>query len=65
MLDTLGCLFEGRQALFEGLYIYDKWDWQQRYPVVRLSFGSGVMQTRQELDVRIRDQLRTERERPD
>ena len=63
LLDTLGCLFEGRQALFEGLYIYDKWDWQQRYPVVRLSFGSGVMQTRQELDVRIRDQLRTERER--
>ena len=63
LLDTLGCLFEGRQALFEGLYIHDKWDWQQRYPVVRLSFGSGVMQTRQELDVRIRDQLRTERER--
>ncbi|WP_404375898.1 ATP-binding protein [Vreelandella aquamarina] len=63
LLDTLGCLFEGRKALFEGLYIYDKWDWQQRYPVVRLSFGSGVMQTRQELDVRIRDQLRTERER--
>ncbi|HAA44773.1 MAG TPA: hypothetical protein DCE28_04610 [Halomonas sp.] len=63
LLDTLGCLFEGREALFEGLYIHDKWDWQQRHPVVRLSFGSGVMQNRQELDVRIRDQLRTERER--
>nr|WP_298058378.1 ATP-binding protein [uncultured Halomonas sp.] len=63
LLDTLGCLFEGREALFDGLYIHDKWDWQQRYPVVRLSFGSGVMPNRQELDVRIRDQLRTERER--
>nr|WP_298059374.1 ATP-binding protein [uncultured Halomonas sp.] len=63
LLDTLGCLFEGREALFEGLYIHDKWDWQQRHPVVRLSFGSGVMQNRQELDVRIREQLRTERER--
>ncbi|WFE72418.1 ATP-binding protein [Halomonas sp. M1] len=63
LLDTLGCLFEGREALFDGLYIHDKWDWQQRYPVVRLSFGSGVMQNRQELDVRIREQLRTERER--
>lgn len=57
------CLFEGREALFKGLYIHDKSDWQQRHPVVRLSFGSGVMQNRQELDVRIRDQLSTERER--
>jgi len=63
LLDTLGCLFEGREALFEGLYIHDKWDWQTRYPVVRLSFGSGVVQSRKELDVRIREQLRTERER--
>jgi len=26
LLDTLRCLFEGRQALFEGLYIHDRWD---------------------------------------
>lgn len=39
LLDTLRCLFEGRQALFEGLYIHDKWDWQQRYPVIRISFA--------------------------
>lgn len=63
LLNTLGCLFEGREALFDRLYIHDKWGWQQRHPVVRLSFGSSVMQNRQELDVRIRDQLHTERER--
>ncbi|MCL7928764.1 ATP-binding protein [Halomonas llamarensis] len=63
LLDTLRCLFEGRKGLFEGLYIQDKWDWQQQHPVVRLSFGSGVMQNRAELDMRIREQLRTERER--
>lgn len=63
LLDTLRCLFEGREALFEGLYIHDKWDWQSTYPVVRLSFASGVLQSRAELDVRIREQLRTERER--
>src|SRR5690554_8026721 len=53
LLDTLRCLFQGRQALFEGLYIHDRWDWQQVYPVVRLSFGSGVMRNREELDARI------------
>ena len=62
-LDTLRCLFEGRQKLFEGLYIHDKWDWQQTHPVIRLSFGSGVMRNREELDTRIRHQLRKERER--
>ncbi|MBK1736210.1 hypothetical protein CKO15_13225 [Halorhodospira abdelmalekii] len=63
LLDTLRCLFEGRQKLFEGLYIHDRWDWQQTHPVIRLSFGSGVMRNREELDTRIRHQLRKERER--
>jgi hypothetical protein len=58
LLDTLRCLFEGRQTLFEGLYIHDKWDWRIKHPVIRLSFGSGVMRSRAELDVRIRDQFR-------
>ena len=26
-VDTLKEIFEGNQKLFEGLYIYDKWDW--------------------------------------
>ncbi|NYS60337.1 AAA family ATPase [Vreelandella salicampi] len=62
LLDTLRCLFEGREALFEGLYIHDKWDWQQRYPVVRISFADGVMTSREALDERIREQLRVQRE---
>ena len=41
-LDTLKELFEGNEALFEGLAIHDGWDWSVRYPVVRLSFGSGT-----------------------
>jgi hypothetical protein len=32
-------LFEGHKELFEGLYIYDKWDWSKKYPVIRLDFG--------------------------
>lgn len=57
LLDTIRCLFEGRQSLFRGLFIHDRWDWETTYPVVRLSFGSGVVRNRQELDVRIEDQL--------
>ena len=40
-LDTLKELFEGNEPLFEGLHIHDHWDWNVRYPVLRLSFGSG------------------------
>jgi hypothetical protein len=41
LVSTLQALFEGRKELFEGLYIYDKWDWNTTYPVIKISF-SGV-----------------------
>ncbi|GIV27317.1 MAG: ATPase AAA [Bacteroidia bacterium] len=40
LVDTMRCLFEGRKELFEGLYIYDKWDWEEKFSVIRVSFGS-------------------------
>ncbi|MCX8085079.1 MAG: AAA family ATPase, partial [Calditerrivibrio sp.] len=40
-LDTLRSIFEGKKELFEGLYIYDKWDWSKKYPVIRISFNTG------------------------
>ena len=40
-LDTLKELFEGNEALFEGLDIHARWDWSVRRPVVRLDFGAG------------------------
>jgi hypothetical protein len=39
LVSTLEALFKGQKTLFEGLYIYDKWDWEQQYPVIRLDFG--------------------------
>ncbi|MGD9733899.1 MAG: ATP-binding protein [Desulfamplus sp.] len=48
-LDTLKCLFEGRQELFEGLYIYDKWDWNIKYPVIKISFGAGIAKDKEKL----------------
>ena len=40
-LDTCKELFEGHEALFEGLAIHEHWDWSVRHPVVRLSFAKG------------------------
>ena len=48
-LDTLKEIFEGNKELFKGLYIYDKWDWDVKYPVLRVSLGSGVHKTVQDL----------------
>ncbi|MDR1814273.1 MAG: ATP-binding protein, partial [Tannerella sp.] len=45
MISTLQSLFEGRKDLFEGLYIYDKWDWSKRYPVIRLDWSGVVLST--------------------
>ena len=39
-LDTLKELFEGNELLCEGLYVHGHWDWQVRYSVLRLDFGS-------------------------
>ncbi|RCV85752.1 ATP-binding protein [Vreelandella rituensis] len=60
LLDTLRCLFEGREALFEGLAIHDKWDWQTQYPVIRISFSDGVIHSREALDQHIRELLDAE-----
>ena len=56
-IDTLKELFEGNEPLFRGLYIHDKWDWSIKYPVLRFSFGGGVLGSREELNQSIHQQL--------
>ena len=41
LVSTLKEIFEGNKQLFEGLYIYDKWDWEDKYPVIKISFGGS------------------------
>ena len=48
-LDTLKELFEGNETLFRGLYAHDIWNWQITYPVIKLSFGGGVLVSRHDL----------------
>jgi hypothetical protein len=38
LISTLDALFKGKKKLFKGLYIYDKWNWSKKYPVVRLDW---------------------------
>jgi hypothetical protein len=52
-VDTLKEAFEGNRELFRGLWLEDHWDWETRHPVIRISFGSGVLRDREELDQRI------------
>ena len=61
-LDTLKELFEGNAALFKGLAAETRWEWTRRFPVIRISFGGGVLKSRQELAVRVQEILRTNRE---
>ncbi len=56
LLSTIRYLFEGERELFEGLWIYDKWDWEKRYPVILLSMPECG--GREELEVLLRDKLR-------
>ena len=49
-VDTLKEIFEGNQKLFEGLYIYNKWDWTKKYPVIKLDFAEGMLKSRKDLD---------------
>jgi hypothetical protein len=42
-LDTLSEIFKGSKHLFEGLAIYDKWDWNQSFPVINISFAVGEL----------------------
>ncbi|WP_424894578.1 AAA family ATPase [Tepidimonas sp. HKU79] len=56
-LDTLAELFAGNEPLFRGLYCHDKWDWGKKHPVIRISFAEGRLESREQLDERIRELL--------
>ncbi|MDR1227421.1 MAG: AAA family ATPase, partial [Azoarcus sp.] len=56
-LDTLAELFAGNEVLFQGLHCHDKWDWETKYPVIRIGFADGIMESRAGLDARILDIL--------
>ncbi len=45
LISTLKELFEGNEELFRGLYIHERWDWNNKHPVVRLSFDANYSES--------------------
>lgn len=56
-LDTLKEAFSGNKKLFMGLFLEKNWDWPKKYPVIRISFGSGGGMSRSDLEQIIFEQL--------
>ena len=48
-ISTLKSIFQSKKELFRDLYIYDKYDWNQSYPVIYISFAEGVCKTREKI----------------
>ena len=57
LLSTMEELFKGNKKLFKGLYIYDKWDWNEKYPVIAINFGGGEYSTITDLQNTLADIL--------
>jgi hypothetical protein len=39
LVNTMESLFKGEDELFKELYIYDKWNWNEKYPVILLDLS--------------------------
>ena len=50
LLSTIRYLFEGKRELFKGLYIEDKWNWEDIYPVIRIDFSEAQVRDEKELE---------------
>lgn len=35
LISTIESLFKGYEELFKGLHIYDKWNWNEKHPVIK------------------------------
>ncbi|MCX7869962.1 MAG: ATP-binding protein [bacterium] len=42
LLSTIEYLHEGQRELFKGLYIEEKWDWNEKYPVIKIDFSVDI-----------------------
>jgi hypothetical protein len=50
LISKIRYLFEGQRELFKGLYIEDKWNWEDTYPVIRIDFAEAQVKNAQELE---------------
>ncbi|KZX10751.1 ATP-binding protein [Methanobrevibacter filiformis] len=56
-ISTLKNFFKGNKKLFEGLYIYDKWDWNENYPIIHLDMSKIVSKDTDLLELSLADYI--------
>ncbi|KZX12260.1 AAA family ATPase [Methanobrevibacter curvatus] len=49
LVSTIEELYRGNKKLFEGLFIYNKWDWNKTHPVIVIDFGDVNVKTKESL----------------
>jgi hypothetical protein len=54
LISTIRYLFEGKKELFKELYIYDKWNWEEIYPVIRIDFAKTQVKNEKELQMELK-----------
>jgi hypothetical protein len=57
LISTLEYLFKGERELYKGLYIEEKWNWEEKYPIIRIDFTKDVV-NREDLKEKIYQELR-------
>jgi hypothetical protein len=50
LLSTIRYLFEGQREFFKGLYMEDRWNWEESYPVIRIDFAEAQVKNVDELE---------------
>jgi len=48
LISTIRYLFQGKKELFKDLYIYDKWNWEEIYPVIRIDLSQITIKKEEE-----------------
>ncbi len=57
LLSTIEYIYKGEKELFRDLYIYNKWAWEDVYPVIRIDFAKDISD-KEKLIKRIKEELR-------
>ncbi len=56
LLSTIEYIYQGQKELFKNLYIYNKWDWNLTYPVIRIDFSVDIREYK-EIYNRVEEEL--------
>ncbi|MDR3222930.1 MAG: ATP-binding protein [Methanobrevibacter sp.] len=57
LISTLENFFQGKKELFKNTYIYNNWDWNEKYPVIRISMSDMLSTSSKELKEEILNRI--------